>query len=232
MAKKGAKAMALSGRERRQGIILLGCYMVVFPVIAGRVFDLAEFFLGLTMGKPLRDALYYFVLFVLTLAVFGNFWKRSTRVLFSDAKRVFASLGLGAAAFYGLNVVSTLLLRSFQPVNLNDAAISDRLAASPGITVLIVVFLAPAVEETLFRGYVFGALREYSRAGAYVFSCLLWALAHVWQYAAGDWSYLLMAAQYAAPGLVMAWTYERAGCLWGSIFLHGVVNAIAVGSVL
>ena len=73
------------------------------------------------------------------------------------------------------------LLRAGQ-VNLNDQAILARLGAAPRSTVLIVVFLAPVVEEALFRGYVFGNLREYSRGAAYVVSCLFFASIDVGQF--------------------------------------------------
>jgi hypothetical protein len=86
------------------------------------------------------------------------------------------------------------------------------------------------VEEALFRGYVFGNLREYSRGAAYVVSCLFFALIHVWPLFAESWDmgYLMAMAQYLVPGAVMAWTYERSGCLWGSVLLHCAVNALAV----
>ena len=234
MAKRGAGTPGLSGREKVSGGILLACYLIVFPVIGGRVFDLAEYLLGVSIESALRDAIYYDVLFALTLMVFGRFWIQTTRALFANAGRVFSSLGLGLVAFYGLNELSVRLLRllPLRTANLNDAAVSARLGVSPGGTILIVVLLAPVMEETLFRGYVFGLLRERSRAAAYAVSCLLWALAHVWQYAAGDWTYLLTGLQYVAPGLVMAWTRERAGSLWGSVLLHGAVNGLAVWSAL
>ena len=234
MAKRGAGPTALSNRERVQGGILLICYLAVFPVLFGRGFDLLELLAGLSVGSALRDLLYYCILFVLTLAIFREFWKRTTRALFAKPGKVLASLGLGLAAFYALGWLSKQVLRflPLYPANLNDAAISIRLGTMPGRTIMMVVFLAPVVEETLFRGCVFGTLREYSRAGAYLVSCLLWGLAHVWQYTAGDWSYLLLALQYVAPGLAMAWTYERSGSLWGSVLLHGTVNALAVWSVL
>ena len=94
--------------------------------------------------------------------------------------------------------------------------------------------LAAVVEEALFRGYVFGNLREVSRTAAYLVSCLFFAFIHVFQFVVvnHDLTYLLLMLQYLAPGLVMAWTYERAGSLWGSILLHGVVNALAVWSSL
>jgi len=234
MAKRGAGAEGLSGREKVLGGVLLAGYLVAFPMAASRVFDSAEFLLGVTIEGALRDAIYYYVLFALTLAVFWRLWKRAADALFAHIGRSLGALGLGLVAFYGLNELCAKLLSLLpgQPANLNDAAISARLGTSPGSTILIVVFLAPVVEETLFRGYVFGLIRENSRVGAYAASCLLWALAHVWQYAAGDWFYLLTALQYVAPGLVMAWTCERAGSLWGSVLLHGVVNALAVWSVL
>lgn len=232
--KRGTGGAGLSEREKVLGGILLVGYLVVFPMAASRVFDSAEFLLGITIGGALRDAIYYYVLFALSLAVFWRLWKRDAAVLFAHAGRSLGTLGLGLVAFYGFNELCGKLLSLLpgQPVNLNDAAVSARLGASPGSTILIVVLLAPVVEETLFRGYVFGLLREHSRAVAYGASCLLWALAHVWQYAVGDWSYLLTALQYVAPGLVMAWTCERSGSLWGSVLLHGLVNALAVWSVL
>ena len=52
------------------------------------------------------------------------------------------------------------------------------------MTLLIVIFLAPFVEEVLFRGLVFGNLRGKSACGgATLVSCLLFALLHVWQFA-------------------------------------------------
>lgn len=234
MARRGAGAAGLSEKEQWLGGLLLVGYLAVFPLLEGPVFDLAELLFGVSIGSGLRDVVYFCVLFALTLAVFWNLWVRNTKALFADLGRVLSSLGVGLVAFYGLNTLSSVLLRLL-PLgmdNLNDAAVSAQLGAAPESTVLIVVFLAPVVEETLFRGYVFGILREHSRIAAYAVSCLLWAMAHVWQYAAGNWAYLWMLVPYVVPGLVMAWTCERAGSLWGSVLLHGAVNALAVWSVL
>ena len=45
--------------------------------------------------------------------------------------------------------------------------ISAQIEDAPRTTLLIVVFLAPFVEEVLFRGLVFGNLRDKSRVVAY-----------------------------------------------------------------
>ena len=57
---------------------------------------------------------------------------------------------------------------------------------------------------------------------------------HVWQYVVlqHNLAYLPVMLQYVAPGLVMAWVYERSENLWGSVLLHGLVNALAVWSAM
>ena len=102
------------------------------------------------------------------------------------------------------------------------------------MTILIVVFLAPFVEEVLFRGLVFGNLRTKSRLAAYAVSCLLFALLHVWQFAVvnQDITYFLLMIQYLVPGLVLAGVYDYSGTLWASIGLHAAANALSVWSML
>ena len=228
------RGVGLTRRERMLGGVLLACELAVFPVVVGNVFALAEGLLGCEIGNGLRDVVYYTALFVLTLLVFGGYWRRNWKAV--RAGRFFPALGLGLVAFYGLNELSarTLGLLAAGQVNLNDQAILARLGAAPRSTILIVVFLAPVVEEALFRGYIFGNLREYSRAAAYIASCFLFAFIHVWQYAAAGWDfvYLLVMVQYLIPGAVMAWTFERSGSLWGSVLLHCAVNGLAVWSTV
>ena len=63
--------------------------------------------------------------------------------------------------FYGLNELTYRLTRLVvgNHTNLNDMTISAQIDAAPRTTLLIVVILAPFVEEVLFRGLVFGNLR-------------------------------------------------------------------------
>ena len=113
---------------------------------------------------------------------------------------------------------------------MNDSAISEQIGSAPHMTMLIVIFLAPFVEETLFRGLVFGGLRERSRFLAYVVSCVLFALLHVWQFAVAnrDVGYFLQMSQYLIPGVVLAWAYEHSGTLWAAIALLAGINALSV----
>ena len=90
------------------------------------------------------------------------------------------------------------------------------------------------LEEVLFRGLVFGNLRRKSAAVGYLFSCLLFALLHEWQFAVvnRDITYFLLMLQYLVPGLVLAWVYDRTGTLWTSIGLHAAANALSAWTLV
>ena len=108
------------------------------------------------------------------------------------------------------------------------------MADAPRTTILIVVFLAPFVEEVLFRGLVFGNLRGKSPWLGYAVSCALFALLHVWQFAVvnHDITYFLLMVQYLVPGLVLCWVYDRSGTLWTAIGVHAAANALSICSSL
>lgn len=235
MAKRGA-ASGMTRPEKILGGVVLAVYLFVLPLAAEPLFDMIQTAFSVPLGADLRNAIRYYILFALVMIAFGGYSGRELRTFFDRMPGVLGTVGLGLIAFYGLNEILWRVLRfvSVPQANLNDEAILARLGTSPHSTVLIVVFLAPVIEEVLFRGYIFGNLRTYSRAAAYLASSLLFALLHVAPYIGGNWSLaaLLTAAQYLVPALVMAWTFERSGSVWGSILLHCAVNGAAVWSVL
>lgn len=231
----GGQIRNMTDRERLWGGVLLGCCLGVLPLAADPAFTLAERLLGAALEEGVRDAAYHYALFALTAAVFWGYLERTTRCFLGRFWGTVRTVLLGLAAFFLLSELSWRLTgRFFQAENLNDLAIAGKLAESPRSMVLIVVVLAPFVEEVLFRGYLFGNIREVSRPAAYLVSCLAFALLHVWQFAAAgrDLAYLLPAVQYVAPGLVLAWTYERSGTLWGSVLVHSIVNGISAARLL
>lgn len=235
MAKRGVSA-GMTRRERILGTGLLAIYFVILPLAADPLFNTVERLFGLSMDRGLRDAVYYYILFALVVIAFGGYLGRSARAAASRPGAFFLSVGAGLAAFYGCNEIIYRLLQAFSlgRENLNDQAILARIGSSPRSTIFILVLLAPIVEEAIFRGYIFGNLRERSRPAAYLVSCLLFAFLHVWQFVAvqGDLSYLLVMVQYLVPGTVMGWTFEKSGGIWGSILLHCIVNGLAAWSII
>ena len=110
----------------------------------------------------------------------------------------------------------------------NNEAVTDLVQQATGPMTALAVFLAPLLEEPLFRGGVFGLLRRYNRTLAYIASVLLFSLYHVWSYALSDplmWLYLL---EYIPASYVLCRCYERTDSIWGSIFLHMMINFLAL----
>lgn len=116
--------------------------------------------------------------------------------------------------------------------NENNEAVIAMLRENAGPMTATSVILAPIVEESLFRVGVFGLLRQKSRVLAYLGSALLFGLWHTWSFALADPSQLVFALQYLPSALLLAYTYERSGSVWGCIFLHMLTNAVAVLSVV
>ena len=231
MAKKTASPW-LTDFERIAGGVFFLLYLIVFPLLMGWIFRGVELLLGISLSQSEENALYYYVAFVLTILIFYNCIGKTTHRVFSGLGHTLAAAGVGIVAFYGLNELLYRLtsVALGNQLNLNDITISAQIHDAPRPTLLIVIFIAPFVEEVLFRGYVFGMLRGHSRILAWGVSCVLFAFLHVWQLAAGSWSLwtVVLLVQYLVPGLVLCWSYDRCGNLWAPILTHMAVNALYV----
>ena len=231
MAKKKTSPYMTPG-EQIAGTVFFVIYLVVLPFAAGPLFRLAGRLLDVTISAALQNVIYYYVLFAVTVLIFHKFLARTCRNLADNLGGACRMLLVGLVALYGLNELAYRLtnLVMVNRTNLNDTAISAQMDSAPYMTLLIVVLLAPFVEEVLFRGLVFGNLKGKSRPVAYVVSCALFALLHVWQFAVveRDVTYFLLMIQYLVPGVVLAWAYEHSGTLWTSIALHALANALSV----
>lgn len=222
----------LSSGELAGGTVFFLIYLLALPFVTDPLFRLAALLLDVEIGAGLQTTIYYYVIFAVTALIFHRLLARATRVLLDNAALAAKTLGMGLVALYGLNELAYRLTSALAGgrINLNDVSISAQINAAPRSMLLIVVFLAPFVEEVLFRGLVFGGLRGRSRLAAYLVSCVLFAFLHVWQHAWGsrDAAYLWLMLQYLAPGAVLAWAYDHSGTLWTSVALHGLVNALSV----
>ena len=231
MAKKKTSPYMTPG-EQIAGTVFFVIYLVVLPFAAGPLFRLAGRLLDVTISAALQNVIYYYVLFAVTVLIFHKFLARTCRNLADNLGGACRMLLVGLVALYGLNELAYRLTNLIitNRTNLNATAISAQMDSAPYMTLLIVVLLAPFVEEVLFRGLVFGNLKGKSRPVAYVVSCALFALLHVWQFAVvyQDVTYFLLMLQYLVPGAVLAWVYDRSGTLWTSIALHALTNALSV----
>ncbi|MEG1987963.1 MAG: type II CAAX endopeptidase family protein [Oscillibacter sp.] len=235
MARRKSTAYMSAG-EQIAGTAFFVIYLVVLPFATAPLFRLVGTLLGIEIGAALQNVIYYYLLFAVTIIIFHGFLARTSRNFVDNLGGACKTVLMGLVALYGLNELMfrlTSLLMNNQ-TNLNDSSISAQIQDAPHMTLLIVIFLAPFVEEVLFRGLVFGNLKSKSLTVAYVVSCLLFALLHVWQFAVvqQDLTYFLLMVQYLVPGFVLAWAYHHSGTLWASIALHIATNALSVWTIL
>ena len=235
MAKRKSSPYMSPG-EQIAGTVFFVIYLGVLPFATASLFRLAERLLAVSISPSLQNAIYYYTLFAVTILIFHGFIGRTTRNFADNLGNACKAVVVGLIALYGLNELVYRLTRLLvnNHTNLNDTTISAQIEDAPHMTLLIVIFLAPFVEEVLFRGLVFGNLRRKSAAVGYLVSCLLFALLHVWQFAVvnRDITYFLLMLQYLVPGLVLAWVYDRTGTLWTSIGLHAAANALSAWTLV
>ena len=177
------------------------------------------------------NIVYYAIGILFVAAVMLRYLRGEFDTLLDRLPGCIITMLLAMLIMYALNTGATLILLLMEDVfvNPNTDAATTLAKESLGSARALSVFLAPLVEEVLFRGVLFGSLRERSRGWAYVVSAAVFSLYHVWQYAfvSGDLRMLLYAIQYIPISVVLAWCYERSGSLWTSVFYHMGYNAIS-----
>ena len=139
---------------------------------------------------------------------------------------------------YGLMYLCNLVIAGLMTVvlgqsgeNPNNAGLMEMADRGWNQITAMAVFMAPIVEECLFRAGIFGTLRHYKRWTAYLVATLAFSLYHVWSYAMIDPIYWLYFIQYVPVSLLLCRVYERTNSIWGSIFFHMLVNYIAMNAL-
>ena len=137
-------------------------------------------------------------------------------------------ISYGAMMLFNMVVTGLLTLAIEQIDNPNNAQLTDLARVNRGTVAAVAVYLAPIVEELIFRAGLFGALRHKNRVLGYVVSIALFAVYHIWGYALSDPIAWLYALQYLPISFLLCRIYERTNTIWSSILLHMLVNTVAL----
>ena len=207
-------------------MILLSLHVILFPV----VLNLVVLFFPDALSLATMNLLYYVVSAVLSFVFLGGFLRRSFDTLLDNTFRCVSSFALGWVLYFVLAFVAGFILQalSLNDLNPNEETIGQLLEQQRNYIVVMTVFLAPIVEECIFRGGLFCGLHRKNRFLAYAVSIAAFSLYHVWQYALIDPKYLLFALQYIPASFVLCWVYERSGSIWTSILFHMSFNAFTL----
>lgn len=148
--------------------------------------------------------------------------KYKFRPAYRQELRIGKVTGLAVLALflqYSIGFFMTLL-RYFMPAAFEQydkmTDVLDLRSASPGLVFLLVVILGPVAEEVVFRGIMYGKLREvFSIMQAAVISGAIFGVYH---------RNLVQGIYAMLAGIVLAYVYEKTGTLIGSVLLHIFFN--------
>jgi len=213
----------------RTQVILGWVYVAVHIFLLPELLDLYARFSPDPVSDTVCNFIWYGVGIVFCLTILHSLLRDGFDVLADNLGRCLVAMLLAFFLDYVLSGVAGLalmLLESASP-DMSQETVMEAVRTEPGVKAAT-IFLAPIVEECLFRGVVFGSIRARSRVWAFVISAAVFAAYHVWGYAINDpgqWIYLL---EYLPISVALAWLYERTGSIWPPIFFHMGINAMSV----
>lgn len=225
------KAYSLGPGLSRAEQIAGFCYLPVYVVLLALGLEYLSELLGLALTDLQYNICWFALNSIFIWLIFHSFLLRSFRgIRFWELVQ---ALILGFALYYAGNFLFSLAMNwlGLDIARFNDETVMTLAKENRALMIVCGVLLAPAVEETLVRGLVFGTVRRKSRVAAYAVSMLFFAAIHVWQYipSQGIGPVVLAALPYLPAGIALGWTYEKSNTIWAPIALHGIINAISFG---
>ncbi len=130
------------------------------------------------------------------------------------AKQFLILLLVGYCLMYGGNLVGTFLSMALSGGQAENTVASYAMDTNP-LKVLVMVILAPVIEEYIFRKQIIDRTAKYGEKLAVFLSALTFGLFH------GNFFQLFYAF---GLGLVFAYLYLRTGRLRYSVLMHAIVN--------
>jgi len=141
-----------------------------------------------------------------------------------DARPVGLGCGLVAAA-YCISVVNNIIFSKLgQSVQADKIIQLLKSLSSPLSLIVAGVILAPIVEETFFRGFLFAGFRQrYGYQKAALLSSAIFAAAHL-QLSAFIPTFLL--------GYIFSYLYQRSNSILPGMLMHFLVNTFGISTIL
>lgn len=207
-------------------------YLIVQFFLLPPVISLILPFLPETINDAQLNFAYYLVNFIAIAVILRKFlWQNLDRMSMYPGY-LFRVVLLGLARYLVLNSLVGALLLRLDPgyFNANDSAIAEMVQSELTLIAAGTILLVPLAEECMFRGLIFGNLRKYNRAIAYLVSVTAFSVIHITGYLGvyTPMQLLISFLSYLPAGLCLARAYEEADTIFAPILIHAAVNAIAI----
>ena len=177
------------------------------------------------------NALYYALSLAIVLIAYSRYFAAQGKIFSQHLGRSLGAIVLGFALQYTLTkLLLALLTELFGNIPSPNNELIAEYAAQDLLPVLFCALVAaPIVEETLLRGAIFSSIYSKNKFLAYLVSTVLFAAMHVWQFADRGVTTLLVAGLcYVPSALALAWTQQQSDSVFAPIFLHFLINLLAV----
>lgn len=211
-------------------------FLLFYAVLLGWIFAVIQAYAKARLDFIISDTfvllLNYYVSFFAIIIIFKRFLKESLYYFVKNLWACIQAVVLAGFMYFVLTYIAGVLIYDYMGnvVNPNDAEVTKLMLQDSKAMIVCAIFLAPLIEEVLFRGLIFGSIHKKSRIIAHIANCLIFGIFHIWQFALSqmDWTVLLYALQYIPGSIALAWCYEKSGSIWSPVFLHMSFNAMTL----
>ena len=219
-------SVSMNRRQIIAGLIYLPCYLIFLSL---GLELLLRRLLKVELTQATLNICFYAVNTVIVLLLFGPFLRENFAR--TEWKIVFRKLPKALLVYFGVSIAVNSAVLLLQPdfANQNTDAILGILQDSPVFIFFLTVVLAPLIEETIFRGLIFGNLLRVNRLLAYAVTALCFAGIHVINFISTltPADLLLSILQYFPAAAVLCAVYEKRDTIAAPMLLHGCINLIA-----
>jgi membrane protease YdiL (CAAX protease family) len=218
--------------EKVLGWVYIPVHAILLPWLLAYLYQHLLTDMDVVFKTPNINLVYYIISFSFLLIFLFRFLKNSFSDLLDNLIGSLKAILLGylfnIVLTYALSQLMSLVLN--EQLNPNTQEIINQTKLNANVMIAVAVLFAPVVEETLFRGVIFGTIHKKSRILAYAVSTLLFSVYHLWHYFIGGFepSMLLYLLQYIPASLALAWCYEKSSSIWAPIVMHAAVNFISI----
>ena len=220
--------VSMGRTEKILGLIYIGLQIFLIPI----ALVIINAFLPRPFSSAELNFLSFAINFICVTVIFHRFLINSFRVLLKNPGSILKDCLIGFGIYWLSSILVGYILISLDPEfsNVNDENIAVLTGENNLLMLFGTVILVPVVEETLYRGLVFGSLYQKKPIIAYILSVTIFSALHVLGYIGmyPPLRLLLCLLQYIPAGITLAWVYVRTDTIFASIFIHMVVNLIGM----
>ena len=225
---KNDSVVTMSPREQRIGLVFLVLHLLILPRLIGFSIQL----LFPAAGTAEKIFAIFLLEFMAVLVLFWHFWTGSVKSLLQQSEHVLLICVVGFFAYQLMTSQLSIWIYVLMPhfSNINDYQVGNLLAQNFPLIALCTVFLAPVVEESLYRGLIFGSLLKKNTMVAYLVSVPVFCAIHVLGYLGSYPLEILLVCfvQYIPAGICLGWAYQKSGTILAPITIHTFINAMGI----